>query len=483
MLNLPRLLALAALTAALLERWHVVQPVLWFFAAALVPSLLAAAHRLGSVRIPTPLALFCLIVPLSLAWNDDPGYSWRGVVTFCAFLVIALWLVVRETPSSALGLLAGAAAVTAVASIVTAVVAPDLVPIDVDNPAAFQGIFTHKNWLALAIGYVILAVMHLEAQRRLVRWATMAAAIPILILAKSTGADLAIVVTLVALGGRAWLRRWLSPVNQRIVEVIAIVSTAVVLFRGFQWTYRLAVDFGKGHDIDRRFQLWNVALSYAFERPILGWGWRGSWSYSRGVTGDIAADMGGFQATGAHNGYVDVFLQAGLVGSILLAILLVRVIWPRLVDPSLRGWSALALFSALFTISDSFLALHVPILVIVVGCLFGRNPHLWRQAQEFDVSRADHYEAVHKLRKHGTPTRLATICVTTPSTPPATPARYSSSMKRETSRRGALSSEFHHEFDEEEQRRAAAAGAESEVRDVCGSADRAVHPPRGRAEM
>src|SRR5258708_1485945 len=73
---------------------------------------------------------------------------------------------------------------------------------------------------------------------------------------------------------------------------------------------------------------------------------------------------------------------------------------PWLKDPSLGGWSALALFSALFTISDSFLAGHVPILIIVTGYLFGRNPHLWRQAQEFDVSRADHYEAVHKRRHH-----------------------------------------------------------------------------------
>jgi len=401
-LNLPRLLALAALTAALLERWSVVQPVLWFFAAALVPSLLAAAHRLGTVQIATPpLVLFCLFVPLSLAWNDDPGYSYRAVLTFGAFLVIALWLVVRETPSSALGLLAAAAAVTAVASIVTAVVAPDLVPHDLDNPGAFQGIFTHKNWLALATGYLILAVMHLEAQRRLVRWATLAAAIPILILAKSTGADLAIVITLVALGGRAWLRRWLPPVGQRIIEVTAMVSAAVLIFLGFQWAYSVAVDVGKGRSIDRRFQQWNVVMNYVFERPILGWGWRGSWSYTRGVTGDISRDMGGFQGTSAHNGYVDVLLQAGLVGSALLAILVVRVIWPRVTDPSLRGWSALVLFSALFTISDSFLAGHVPILVIVTGYLFGRNPHLWRQAQEFDVSQADHDEAVHKLRHHG----------------------------------------------------------------------------------
>ncbi|MEO3760963.1 O-antigen ligase family protein [Mycobacterium sp. B14F4] len=387
MLNLNRLVALAALTAALLERWAAVQPVLWFFAAALVPSLVMAGHRLGSVHVATPLALFCLLVPVSLAWNDDPGYSYRAVLTFCAFLVIALWLVVWETPSSALALLAAAAAVTALASILTAVVAPDLVRIQIDNPGAFRGIFTHKNWLALAMGYMLLAAMYLAARRALVRWAIMAAAILILIFAKSTGAYLAIAITLVVLSARAWLRR-LPPVRQRIIEVIATVSAAVLIYVGFQWVYRLAVDFGKGNSIDRRFQLWNVALSYAYERPLLGWGWQGTWNYSRGVTGDISRDMGGFEGTSAHNGFVDVFLQVGLIGSALLAILLVQVIWPRVTDPSLRGWSALALFSAIFTISDSFLAGHVPILVIVTGYLFGRNPHLWRRSQETEVCGA-----------------------------------------------------------------------------------------------
>src|SRR5439155_21073912 len=132
-----------------------------------------------------------------------------------AFLVIALWLVVWETPSSALGLLAVAAAVTAVASLVTAWVAPDLVLIQIENPGAFRGIFGHKNWLALAMGYLFLAGMYLETPHRIVRWATVAAAIPMLILAKSTGAGLAVLTTLVALGGRAGLRRWLPPIHQR----------------------------------------------------------------------------------------------------------------------------------------------------------------------------------------------------------------------------------------------------------------------------
>jgi exopolysaccharide production protein ExoQ len=385
--NLLRLVALAALTAALLERWHAVAPMLWFFAAALVPSLFMAARRLGGVQLGMPLALLCLFVPLSLTWNDDPGYSYRGVLTFCAFVVIALWLVVWETPSSALGLLAGAVAVTVAVSVVAAVVVPGLVLPEIDNPDAFRGIFTHKNYLALAVGYLILAVTYSQAQHRFVRWATLAAAIPILILAKSTGAAIAIAITVVALSGRAWLQRRLPPIHQRIIEVVAIVSAAGLTFLGFQLAYRLAVDVGKGRSIDRRLQLWNVVLDKAFERPILGWGWRGSLSNSRGVSGEITRNMDGFQTTSAHNGYVDIFLQVGLVGSVLLAIIVIRVMWPRLTDPSLRGWSALALFSALFTISDSFLAGHVAVLVIVTGFLFCQNPHLWRQAPESDTSQ------------------------------------------------------------------------------------------------
>jgi O-antigen ligase len=376
----------AALAAALLERWSVAQPVLWALAAALVPNLLAAFRRLSCVQPGAPLTLFVLLVPASLTWNDDPFFSYRSILTFAAFIVIALWLVVWETPTSALALLGAGAAVTAGASVVVAVVLPDLIV--QSNPGAFQGIFTHKNWLALAVGYLIIAVMYMGRQQRFVRWSALAAAVVLLVLAQSLGAYFAIGTTILFFGARASARR-LMPIHQRILGFVAILAIITTVLVGLRELYVAAVGIGEGRDIDRRFQLWNVALEYAAERPLLGWGWRGTWSNSRGVTGDIARDMGGFPGYGAHNGYVDVFLQVGLVGAALLVFLLLRVIWPRLNDPSLLGWSALALFSALFTISDSFLAGHVPILIIITGWLFGRNPQLWCQTGDFDVHQVD----------------------------------------------------------------------------------------------
>lgn|GEM_PF-3783825 len=397
MLTVPRLLALAALTAALLERWRIVALPLWFLAVALIPSLWLAGRRLGTVRLSLPMALFCVFVPLSLAWNEDPGYSYRGVLTFCAFVLIALWLVVSETPSSALGLLAAAAAVTLVASVVVVLLMPDLFPPEVDNPDAFRGIFTHKNWLGLAVGYLILAVIHLKPRHRALRWLPIGAGVPLLIAAKSVGAGIALVITLVAVGGLAWLRRWLSPNMQRAAQVAAIGGGVVLLFTGFQWVYGLAVDLGKGRSIDRRFELWTVAFQHALERPLFGWGWRGSLSESRGVGAAITRDMGGFQTTSTHNGYVDIFLQAGIVGSVLLAILVVRSIWPPRRDPSLRGWSALVLFSALVTVTDSFLAGHVPILIVLTAYLFAHNPHLWQESAESPDEPTGHADQVHAV--------------------------------------------------------------------------------------
>lgn len=391
-LSISRLLAVAALATAFLERWVIVHPVLWTLAALLVPTLLGATRRLGAVKFGAPLTLFCALVPASFVWNDDLRYSYRALLTFAAFLVIALWLVVRETPTSALGLVAAAAAITAVASIGVAFAAPDL--IEQSNPGSFQGIFTHKNWLALAMGYLFLAVMYGRVQRAPVRWMALIAASTLLVLAQSNGAFIALAITVLVFSVGAWEHRWISSAYRRIVELLVLGVLVILALIGLQRLYTVATALGEGHDIDRRLQLWGVTLSYAAERPLLGWGWRGSWSNSRGVTGDIVRDMGGFPAAGAHNGYLDVFLQVGLIGLLLLVTLLLRVIWPPLNDPALRGWSALALFSAIFTLSDSFLAGHIPILVIVTGWLFGRNPHLWQP------STAPHVEGTK-----GTPPR------------------------------------------------------------------------------
>lgn len=118
------------------------------------------------------------------------------------------------------------------------------------------------------------------------------------------------VMTFIVLLYNQVLARWLVG-NLRMVIVmlaglyflLADVMTALV-----------AEMFGRNEDLTgRATEIWPLVLEAAARHPILGAGYGGFW----GLGGDLSKSLALEQA---HNGYLDVYLELGIVGLIVLSI-------------------------------------------------------------------------------------------------------------------------------------------------------------------
>lgn len=79
---------------------------------------------------------------------------------------------------------------------------------------------------------------------------------------------------------------------------------------------------GRDMTFTGRVPLWNTLMDFGFRSPVYGYGYGGFWTVGRATV--VAARAGAL--TQAHNGYLDVFLEGGFLGLVLLVPALILVL-------------------------------------------------------------------------------------------------------------------------------------------------------------
>jgi O-antigen ligase len=80
-----------------------------------------------------------------------------------------------------------------------------------------------------------------------------------------------------------------------------------------------------------RTEIWALVIERIAERPLLGYGWMAFWGAYE--ANPIAADVpltswiSGVFLNSGHNGYLDMALEAGLIGLVLSILVMCRFIW------------------------------------------------------------------------------------------------------------------------------------------------------------
>ncbi|RIJ51224.1 O-antigen ligase domain-containing protein, partial [Clavibacter phaseoli] len=131
------------------------------------------------------------------------------------------------------------------------------------------------------------------------------------------------------------------------VVVAAAVGAGVVVTR----TSEVFELLGRSPDLTGRFEIWESVIGLAQQHPVIGWGWIGYWApWVKPFEG--LAVRSGVTYLQAHDAYLDVFLQLGVLGALVLVCLVVttyvRSWWAAIDRPQHRRdrvepYSALAL--------------------------------------------------------------------------------------------------------------------------------------------
>lgn len=301
-------------------------------------------------RFPKSLAAFMLLATLSLAWSAYPGASLLGVtlqwITTLAALFLALclsWTELLRTLAVALRWILALSIVFefVVAVVIGHAVLPFWVSYTGKIPAAFywsrgllleggpiEGIVASRNLLGFIalLALIVFAVQVLAgtvARGRGIAWVVVA--VVMLWLTSSATVSVALVAVVVALLFALWARR-LPPLGRRplYLSAVAVLTAAVVGLVVF--SSQLLGLIGKSEDLTGRFDIWSRVIELARERPVFGWGWVSYWVPWVEPFDGLAVRKG-VQYLQAHNAWLDVWLQLGIIGLIVFAALALSVLW------------------------------------------------------------------------------------------------------------------------------------------------------------
>ncbi|MGH3703039.1 MAG: O-antigen ligase family protein [Agromyces sp.] len=304
-------------------------------------------------RVPKSTLVFVLLATASIAWSFYPGASALGVGIILAttFTAIALVLCLSWTQfvRSLGGALKWVLALSLafelwVAVFVGGPLLPNFPDFEVTGeklPMAFywsrgllfdggpiEGIVASRNLLAMValLGLVVFGAMLAAGSVRRtsgIVWIVVAGVV--FALTRSATVVLVAVIVLVALGFALWARR-VGPDRRRGVywTAGATLVASVALLIGL-WD-RLLDLFGKSEDLTGRFDIWNSVIGLATERPWFGWGWVGYWVPWVEPFEGLAVRKG-VTYLQAHNAWLDVWMQLGVIGVIAFASIVIGALW------------------------------------------------------------------------------------------------------------------------------------------------------------
>ena len=311
----------------------------------------ALAPPLNWRKFPKTITAFLLLATLSIAWSYYPGASALGVTLQLITTLAALFLAVTLTWPELLRTLAGALRWVLALSLgfelfVAVVIRHEVLPFFVDYgtadvPDAFywsqglllgggpiEGIVANRNLLGF-IALTAIIVFTVQLRARIVRrkaglvWLGLAALI--LLLTRSATVTVSLVAVVAALIFALWARR-LHDEHRRPLYVVAAASVVAIAAALALFSSQLFGLLGRSDDLTGRFDIWASVTGLALERPLFGWGWVSYWVPWVEPFNDLAVRKG-VTYLQAHNAWLDVWLQLGIVGLVLFAALVFSTVW------------------------------------------------------------------------------------------------------------------------------------------------------------
>jgi O-antigen ligase len=267
-------------------------------------------------RQPSILA-FVAWATLSLAWSDDPQLTMRRIVGLICTTAMGFFLGMRLEMKELLRLLAWALALAMVASVFAAVLFPSFGVMSNLDGGSWRGVFSHKNELGRTMGIALIVFSCLLWEHRHNRTPyliLLSLGVALLVLSKSMTSVVVVALTL-SIG--LYLKSRLRPAQRvAFLAISLLVGLAAALLLQGRMDSILAL-VGRDSTLTGRVPLWQLSAGAVRERPLLGAGWDAFWS---GLGGDRIRSLVHWDAPHAHNGFLEISLNVGLIG---LAIFLI----------------------------------------------------------------------------------------------------------------------------------------------------------------
>jgi exopolysaccharide production protein ExoQ len=266
------------------------------------------------IRHTWTLALVALGL-LSAQWSAAPDLTLRRSIAWTLTTLFGVYLAARYDMRTQLKLLAAALGSAAVLSTAFAVAVPSVGVESEIHVGAWRGIYPQKNNLGQSMVLSTMTFLLLApclTRRRWIAWAGAGLSAALVLLSTSKTA-LAILLTLGLLAVLFRSLRWRYTLFVPFLSACVLVGGSVALLLVSQ-SDRILVAMGKDPTLTGRTPMWDIVLEMILRRPWLGYGHSSFWlDGSDSPAAEVQAFLQ-WETPHAHNGYLDLGLELGLVG-------------------------------------------------------------------------------------------------------------------------------------------------------------------------
>lgn len=355
------------------------------------------------LRMPLPLALLLLLMVLSAIWSQYRSFTYIALITQIGTTVFALFLANQFGWRQLLNIFANTIRFILAASLLFELAAAIFGPIKPifpnyegsEPPSAsyywsqgqlfdgdrIQGIVGNANLLAFTavLGIMIFLVEYIVTHRnRSLPLASLILAVLMAALSKSAGMTLAVGLIAFAALIAIFAEGRDRAARHRIYRY-GIWSLVFAAIMGLIYRVELFDLLGRSSDASGRFYIWGEVLALIAEKPIEGWGWISYWIPGVEPYEGLIV-INGVPMYQAHNAFLDIWLQLGIVGLGLLIWLMLQG-FNRLWAVAVRHTNPLYLFPlfgflviAAQSLTESRLLIEIGWVLLVLLTTKSREP-------------------------------------------------------------------------------------------------------------
>lgn len=252
----------------------------------------------------------------SVLWSDAPALTLRRGAATLGTTLFGMYLATRYSLKEQLHLMAWACGIAAVSSLFFTLAFPAY-GISAALGGAWRGVFLHKNpfGIVMATSTLVFLLIAMNSYKyRYLMWAGCGLSISLLVLSTAKTSLVLLLTILVLLPlyrALRWNFSWMMLFF--IAAVIVFGCLAILLVSNLE---TIVVGLGKDMTLTGRTEIWAAVLDMIRERPWLGYGYSGFWLGYEGASAYVWR-VTGWPVPYAHNGFLDLWLDLGLLGVLL----------------------------------------------------------------------------------------------------------------------------------------------------------------------
>ena len=336
------------------------------------------------------LVALVFLAMLSSLWAEKPDLVFRKGIGLFGTTLFGIALAVRFSFQDQLRILSWLFRLTAILSLGCVVLLPSY---GISSYGEWQGVFAYKNAMGSIMGLSLLVEWQLPATNglsKVLKGLAMFLYAFLLLKADSVTPAVTLVATMILLNIYKFAALRLRVPLYAVFLIIAILASV-----GFSLVVANSDSVmgavGRSSNLTGRTEIWNLAISFIQQRPILGYGYSGFWLGASSESIIATRIMRGYAVYYSHNGYLEMLLTLGAIG-LLLTLLLVGTGMNRALIFSEQRESGSHLWPLAFLIYFiSYNSVECIILTqnlewgMCVSCIVGAGPGLF----SFNVEQED----------------------------------------------------------------------------------------------